>query len=204
MSAIKILACTGGIGSGKSYVAKIFGKLGYPVYYSDERAKQLYDTDELLLSQMVDLLGSDILQNGKLNRAVVAAKIFSNRSLLEKVEQIVHPAVLRDFLKWKSEQEKNLEKGCNFVIFESAIILEKPVFKELSFKVLNVVAPVQERIERVMARDGVTKEQVLERMSKQWSDEDRAAFSHYTISSGSKQAVLPQIVDVINKMNLEN
>lgn len=193
---VKILACTGGIGSGKTYVANIFGKLGYPVYYSDTKAKELYNKDELLLSQMVDLLGSDILVNGKLSTVVVAQKIFTDKNLLERVEQIVHPAVLRDFNIWKEEH-----KGCKFVIFESAIILEKPLFRNSADKVLNVVAPVEERIRRVIKRDNVTKEQVFERLSKQWSDEQRAPYADFTIFADSRRAVLPQILDVIEKMN---
>ena len=96
---MKVLGCTGGIGSGKSYVSRIFGKLGYPVYFSDDRAKMLYDTDPLLLQQMAQLLGSDILTDGKLNRRAVAEKIFSDSKMLAEVEKMVHPAVIRDFEK---------------------------------------------------------------------------------------------------------
>lgn len=197
MEVVKTLACTGGIGSGKTYIAKIFAKLGYPVYYSDNRAKELYYTDKLLLPQMVDLLGSEILADGKLSTAAVAQKIFSDKNLLEKVEQIVHPALLRDFNNWKQQQ-----KGCKFVIFESAIILEKPLFRDSADKVLNVVAPLPLRISRVMKRDNLTKEQVCQRLSKQWSDEQRAAYADFTIFADSTRAVLPQILDVIEKMNL--
>lgn len=201
MGNVKTLACTGGIGSGKSYVANVFSKLGYPVYYSDARAKELYDSDNELLCGMVQLLGNDIINNGKLSKAVVASKIFKDRSLLERVEQLVHPAVLRDFNKWKSEQQSVMGDK-KFVLFESAIILEKPFFKGTADKVLNVVAPMDLRIERVVKRDNVTVEQVLDRMSKQWSDQQRATYSDFTIFADSKRAVLPQILNVIKEMNL--
>ena len=97
METARILGCTGGIGSGKSYVSNIFAQLGYPVYYSDDRAKLLYDTDSVLLQQMVELLGEDILSDGKINRKVMASRIFGDVELLRKVESYVHPAVLRDF-----------------------------------------------------------------------------------------------------------
>lgn len=124
------LGCTGGIGSGKSYVSRIFAKMGYPVYFSDDRAKMLYDTDHQLLAQMVELLGEEILENGRLNRKVMAGKIFGNPTLLKQVESRVHPAVLRDFRIWKENicdrLEKTKGKRPEFVVFESAIILETP------------------------------------------------------------------------------
>ena len=121
MEKLWTLGCTGGIGSGKSFVSRIFAKLGYPVYFSDERAKMLYDTDGLLLEQLVELLGEDVLENGKINRAAMAGKIFGNGELLRKVESLVHPAVLRDFEKWKGEvcREAALQGNTpSFVIFE--------------------------------------------------------------------------------------
>lgn len=203
MEKVKTLGCTGGIGSGKSYVSRIFSALGYPVYFSDDRAKLLYDTDRQLLEQMVELLGPEILVGGKLDRGVVASKIFSDAVLLKRVESLVHPAVLRDFQRWKIEicnQMEQMGKAPEFVLFESAIILETPLVRGCADKILNVVAPYELRIERVMRRDGVTRGQVEARIGKQWSDEQRSAFADFIIFADSKRAVLPQIVEVINKM----
>lgn len=207
MLKVKTLGCTGGIGSGKSYVARIFEKLGYPAYYSDERAKLLYDTDSLLLSQMVELLGEEIIDSsGKLNRGVVASRIFGNAELLKKVEELVHPAVLRDFERWKGNvcyQMPKEGKSVGFVIFESAILLERELVKGCADKILTVVAPYNLRVERVMKRDGVSAEQVEARMASQWSDQQRVALSDFVIFADSKRALLPQIADVIEKMKGE-
>jgi dephospho-CoA kinase len=204
MEKLWTLGCTGGIGSGKSFVSRIFAKLGYPVYFSDERAKMLYDTDGLLLEQLVALLGEDVLENGKINRAAMAGKIFGNGELLRKVESLVHPAVLRDFEKWKGEvcREAALQGNTpSFVIFESAILLESPLVRECADKVLHIKAPYELRIERVMERDRATREQIEARIARQWSDAQRDVLSDFVIFADSKRALLPQIAEVIDKMN---
>ena len=204
MEKLWTLGCTGGIGSGKSHVSRIFAKLGYPVYFSDERAKMLYDTDGLLLEQLVELLGEDVLENGKINRAAMAGKIFGNGELLRKVESLVHPAVLRDFEKWKGEvcREAALQGNTpSFVIFESAILLESPLVRGCADKVLHIKAPYELRIERVMERDRATRKQVEARIARQWSDAQRDVLSDFVIFADSKRALLPQIAEVIDKMN---
>jgi dephospho-CoA kinase len=204
MEKLWTLGCTGGIGCGKSFVSRIFAKLGYPVYFSDERAKMLYDTDGLLLEQLVELLGEDVLENGKINRAAMAGKIFGNGELLRKVESLVHPAVLRDFEKWKGEvcREAALQGNTpSFVIFESAILLESPLVRSCADKVLHIKAPYELRIERVMERDRATREQIEARIARQWSDAQRDVLSDFVIFADSKRALLPQIAEVIDKMN---
>ena len=204
MENVKTLGCTGGIGSGKSFVSRIFAKLGYPVYFSDERAKMLYDTDKLLLEQIVELLGEDVLENGRINRAVMAGKIFGNGELLRKVEALVHPAVLRDFENWKRETCGALAlqgRVPAFVIFESAIILESELVRGCADKVLHIKAPYGLRIERVIRRDGATREQVEARIARQWSDEQRDVLADFVIFADSKRALLPQIAETIEKMN---
>lgn len=203
MEKVLTLGCTGGIGSGKSYVSGIFARLGYPVYYSDTRAKMLYDTDPLLLKQIVELLGNDVLDNGSINRRTMAGKIFGNETLLRKVEGFVHPAVLRDFQSWKEEVCKELsQKGRKpaFVVFESAILLESRPVKECADKVLHVKAPYELRIERVMRRDNVSREQVEERISRQWGDGERDSMSDFVIFADSQRALLPQISRVIDSL----
>lgn len=200
MNKVLTLGCTGGIGSGKSYVSRIFAQLGYPVYFSDDRAKLLYDTDARLLGQMVGLLGEDILKDGKLDRGIVASRIFGDKELLAKVESFVHPAVLADFERWKEEICKDEKNGPEFVIFESAILLETPLVRGCADKVMTVVAPYELRIERVMKRDNASRWQIEARIAKQWSDWQREALSDFIIFADSKQALLPQIACVIEKM----
>lgn len=199
------LGCTGGIGSGKSYVSRIFAKLGYPVYFSDDRAKMLYDTDPRLLAQMVELLGEDILEDGRINRKAMAGKVFGNPVLLKQVESYVHPAVLRDFRIWKEQVCARLEaegRRPDFVIFESAIILETPLVRGCVDKVLHIKAPYELRIERVIRRDNATRGQVEARIARQWSDGQRDSMSDFVIFADSKRALLPQIAEVIGGMQL--
>ncbi len=194
---MKVLGCTGGIGSGKSYVAAIFEKMGVPVYDSDRRAKALYDTDMQLRSEMVDLLGGEIIKDGVVQRDVIAGKIFGNPQLLAEVEKLVHPAVMRDFCRWK---ESVAEKMPPFVIMESAILLEKPLVRGFVDATLTVSAPLELRIERVIKRDNVDRARVLARMSAQWSDEQREALSDFIIFADGRQALLPQIERVYDAM----
>lgn len=194
---MKVLGCTGGIGSGKSYVAAIFEKMGVPVYDSDRRAKALYDTDMELRSEMVDLLGGEIIKDGVVQRDVIAGKIFGNPQLLAEVEKLVHPAVMRDFCRWK---ESVAEKMPPFVIMESAILLEKPLVRGFVDATLTVSAPLELRIERVIKRDNVDRARVLARMSAQWSDEQREALSDFIIFADGRQALLPQIERVYGAM----
>ena len=200
MNKLLTLGCTGGIGSGKSYVSRIFAQLGYPVYFSDDRAKLLYDTDKKLLGQMVALLGEDILKDGRLDRGIVASRIFGNKELLAQVESFVHPAVLADFERWKGNICRDENNTPDFVIFESAILLETPLVKSCADKIMTVVAPYELRIERVIKRDNASREQIEARIAKQWSDEQREALSDFIIFADSKQALLPQIACVIAKM----
>ena len=200
MNKLLTLGCTGGIGSGKSYVSRIFAQLGYPVYFSDDRAKLLYDTDKKLLGQMVALLGEDILKDGRLDRGIVASRIFGNKELLAQVESFVHPAVLADFERWKGNICRDENNTPDFVIFESAILLETPLVKSCADKIMTVVAPYELRIERVIKRDNASREQIEARIAKQWNDEQREALSDFIIFADSKQALLPQIACVIQKM----
>ena len=205
MEKVLTLGCTGGIGSGKSYVSRIFARLGYPVYFSDDRAKMLYDKDPVLLGQIVDLLGEEVLEDGRINRRVMAGKIFGNETLLRQVEGFVHPAVLRDFRNWKEEVCGELAKKGRkpaFVVFESAILLESKLVMGCADKVLHVKAPYELRIGRVMKRDAATRGQVEERITRQWSDAERDSMSDFVIFADSKRALLPQIVGVIAGMGV--
>lgn len=192
------LACTGGIGSGKSYVLRIFSAHGVPVYFSDDRTKELYNQNQRLIKELSNLLGEDILVNGVLNKAAMAAKIFADKSLLSQVNSIVHPIVLEDFIEWKKEQSS---KGMNFVIIESAIILEIPFFLDETDGVLVVTAPEDVRIERVTKRDGLSPEAVKTRMDKQMSDKERIDKADFVIFADGQRAVLPQVLEVYNRVN---
>ena len=128
----------------------------------------------------------------------MAAKIFADKSLLSQVNSIVHPIVLEDFIEWKKEQSS---KGTNFVIIESAIILEIPFFLDETDGVLVVTAPEDVRIERVTKRDGLSPEAVKTRMDKQMSDKERIDKADFVIFADGQRAVLPQVLEVYNRVN---
>lgn len=195
---MKVLGCTGGIGSGKTYVANIFGKMGVPVYCSDRMAKELYDRDTSLKNGLAELLGEDILENGRIRRGIMAGKIFSSAQLLQKTEELVHPAVMRDFREWKEAQRGRCDS--EFVIMESALILQKPLVRSAVDKVLVICAPLELRIKRVIKRDNAAREDVLKRMRAQMSEEKMIAMADFTIFADEKQALLPQIMNVYEAM----
>ncbi|MDO9681042.1 MAG: dephospho-CoA kinase [Bacteroidales bacterium] len=191
------LVCTGGIGSGKSYAIKVFKALGVPSYIADQRAKELYETDSVLLEELVSLLGKGIIREGRLDKREMALRIFPNPNLLKKVNEIVHPRVLSDFLIWR-ESQKSI--GEEVVVFESAIFFETPIFHGIEDKVIVVTAPEDVRINRVMKRDGITEDEVRERMSRQCSDEERLKEADFVIYTDGKKAVLPQISKILKSV----
>jgi dephospho-CoA kinase len=194
------LVCTGGIGSGKSYVVKILNRLGIPSYIADSKAKDLYKRDNQLLSDLVKLLGDDIVVHGELKRDVMASKIFPNPELLGKVNDIVHPRVLKDFEEWSRQMR---EQGKEIVVFESAIFFESPVFLHIADKVLVVTAPEDIRIQRVIKRDGISEDLIRERIERQMPDSERVLKADYVIFTDGKRAVLPQVTNLLHKLKRE-
>ena len=153
---------TGGIGSGKSAVCALLRKRGIPVYDSDSRVKELYDCRRSLVPRLEKALGSPLRQaDGTLDKARLAALIFSDEAARETLESIVYPILLKDFQRWRSRQK------APFVVLESAIILSKPVFDGLADAVVLVEAPEELRIQRTMERDGLSREAVQRRISAQ-------------------------------------
>ena len=162
---------TGGIGSGKSAVCALLRKRGIPVYDSDSRVKELYACRRSLVPRLEKALGSPLRQaDGSLDKARLAALIFSDEAARETLESIVFPILLKDFLRWRSRQK------APFVVLESAIILSKPVFDGLADAVVLVDAPEELRIRRTMARDGSTREEVLRRMKAQCNPEGKTEY----------------------------
>ena len=164
---MKTVVVTGGIGSGKSEFCRLLGQKGIPVYDSDFRAKALYDEQPGLVDDMEDSLGCSLrAEDGSLDKAKLASAIFSDPSKMQKVEDIVHPAVLEDFRRWKAFAPSEAP----FVVFESAIVLEKQLFNGIRDYVVLVDAPPEVRLRRACLRDGSSPEKVLERMSRQHFD----------------------------------
>ncbi len=190
-----VIGCTGGIGSGKSAIVGAFAALGIPSYDCDSAAKALYRTDRALCRAVASVLGPQVLQgDGTLSTREMAARIFSDRGLLEKVEAIVHPAVGEDFRKWAARQKSDI------VIMESAILLEKPFFDTFADCTITVSAPEEVRIARVMARDGATRAQVEARLANQWSDSRREQKADIVIVTDDRTPVLPRILEIIETL----
>ena len=184
---------TGGIGSGKTTVCKIFESLGIPVYYADNEAKRLIEEHPRLVSGYKKLFGDEVYRNGKLNKQLVAKVIFEDNKLLNKVNALVHPVVREDFIGWVNKQ------CAPYVIEEAAVLLESGGHHFLD-KVLLVTAPETVRIARVIKRDGVASEEVLKRIRNQWPDEKRRRFCDYEVLADEKHLVVPQILKIHSEL----
>ncbi|MGJ8658781.1 dephospho-CoA kinase [Cellulophaga fucicola] len=169
-----IVGLTGGIGSGKSTAAKMFEELGVPVYNSDLEAKKLMSTSVSVKEKIVSLLGASAYKEGVLNREYIAKKVFASASLLQQLNEIVHPAVRLHFLEWTNKQENN------YVIQESAIIFENNNQDFYDYIIL-VTAPIEVRIERILKRDNTTRENILSRIGSQWTDEKKEKMSDFKL-----------------------
>jgi dephospho-CoA kinase len=185
------LGITGGIGSGKTTVCRIFETLGIPVYYADERAKWLMINDPELVANIKKLLGEDAyFDDGRLNRKYIAGIVFSNEEKLAQLNALVHPAVGKDGEQWHAEQ-----KNVPYTLKEAAILFESKSHLLLD-KVINVSAPMELRIARVMVRDGVDRSTVEARIKEQMSEEERIERSDYVIYNDGSRSLVEQVVQL--------
>jgi dephospho-CoA kinase len=191
--AMKLVGLTGGIGSGKSTVAGMFGTLGIPVYPSDQRARRLMEHNATLRNNIKGLLGDEaFLADGTLNRAWIAQQVFSDPVRLAQLNAIVHPAVYMDLLAWSEEDE---QKSAPYLIQESAILFEEDLTDRLTAVIL-VVADERTRIERVIHRDQTSEQAVRQRMKNQWPDEDKIPLSDYVIYNDGERSLIDQVMDI--------
>ena len=184
---------TGGIGSGKSVVSDVIRLLGYPVYNSDIRAKELSDTDGDIRQSLVALFGPAIYTDNHLNRPLLASHLFQDSAQRKAVNAIIHPVVFADFNKWCAMQHTAL------VFAESAILVESG-FSALMDKMIVVDAPHKLRLQRVVERDVVTMEQAQKRMEAQMDSVDLCKRADYVIYNDNEHLLISQIVDTINKL----
>ncbi len=181
---------TGGIGSGKTFVARHFQKLGIPVYFADKEAKRLMNRDKLLKSAIKDLLGRSAYHtNGRLNRPYVASQIFKSKGLLQAMNDLVHPAVKEDFVFWSKRQKSA------YVLEESAIIYENGLNVHFD-QVIVVTAPMDLRIKRVMKRDNSSRKQVLSRINQQLPDKKKIALANFVITNDGDTDLEKQITAI--------
>lgn len=184
-----IVGLTGGIGSGKTTVAQIFQTLGVPVFVADEESKKIIDSDLELQSQLVALLGSDLVKKKKIDRPYMAQLIFNDAHLLQQVNALIHPAVGRAFKRWYQEQDTP------YVLREAAILFESGSYQDCK-AIIVVSAPEELRLKRVMRRSGETEAQVKNRMSKQWPQEKKETLANFIIRNDHQSMLIPQVLEV--------
>ena len=190
---MKRIGLTGGIGSGKSFIAQIIEHMGYPVYYSDTRSKELTKSNPTIKMGLISLFGKQVYEENQLNSELIASKIFNDDELRTKVNELIHPMVRKDFENWTLNQKSAL------VFNEAAILFETGAFKNFDATIL-VCAPLELKIKRVTKRENCSREDVLERMSKQWSDEEKLKLVDHSIFNDNQTPVLVQLEEVINKL----
>ncbi|GAB1450167.1 dephospho-CoA kinase [Draconibacterium sp.] len=194
--ALKI-GVTGGIGSGKSTVCLIFKMLGIPVFEADLVAKKLINSNEEIRAGLLLLFGNKIYDdNNLLNRKMLADLIFNDDNLLEKVNNLVHPAVRNDFIHWVEKQ------NADYVIHEAAILFESGFYKMMDFTVL-VSAPIEMRIDRVVERDNIKAEMVESRIKKQWTDEEKRKLASIELVNDNQNLLIPKILEIDNKLKTD-
>jgi len=184
---------TGGIGSGKTLVCKLFSLLGVPIYNADNRAKELMNT--ALREPIKTLLGSNSFIDGKLNRAFIAQQVFSNKTKLDKLNSIVHPAVANDFENWVAKYTK-----AKYVIKEAALLVESGSHKQLD-KLIVISAPELLRIERIKARDFFrTEEEIKAIIVNQLPEDEKLNVADFIIYNNEKQLLIPQVLEIDKKI----
>lgn len=194
---MKRIGLSGGIGSGKSYVAEILEKMGFPVYYADARAKALTDTHPHIKSELVKRFGTTIYEDGVLNRKALASLIFDSEADRLFVNNLIHPIVRADFDVWCAKQHSPL------VFNEAAILFETGAYRQFDATVL-VIAPLETRIERIMQRDRCTHEQAEARINSQWNDEQKIPLANAIVSNNGEEAVLIQVEHLTETLKLNN
>ena len=172
----KIVGLTGGIGSGKTTVANFFKELEIPVYISDIEAKALMIRSKVIKRKLIQLFGDEAYSSKKLNKSFIANKIFNDKTLLEKMNNIVHPRVGSHFKRWLKKQD------APYVIKEAAIFFENNTYKNLDY-IITVIAPETTRIERVISRDNSSIKKIKAIINNQWSDDQKIKLSDFVIEN---------------------
>ena len=188
---MKRIGVTGGIGSGKSIVCKIFSLLGVPVYNADDAARRLMNSDTAIHEALKKLFGSSIIINGVPDRVKIASSVFENDELLNKLNNIVHPAVFADYELWEQQQ------NTSYTIREAAILFESGLYLKLDHTIL-VDAPEAMRIERVKQRDGRSAEAVKNIIQRQWTSEKKKLHAWRVINNDETELVIPQVLQIHN------
>ena len=192
---MKNIGLTGGIGSGKSYIAKVFEALDIPVFYADNEAKKILNEPQIIIN-VSEVLQTNIIDpaTGLANRKKIASIVFNDPEKLKLLNQIIHPAVEQNFIIWCANHAQK-----KYVIKEAAILFESGSYKKLD-GVICVVSPLELRLKRLAVRDNESEAEILKRINNQWSDEQRIALSNWVIHNDERSPVLSQVLLVHQKI----
>ena len=186
------IGITGGIGSGKSTVCTIFRILGIPVFNADTEARKLYDEPQV--KEAIILAFGDIMYpQGVFDKKAMADLVFQSTDKLKQLNELLHPLVQIQFDRWLQQQESP------YIIKEAALLIEAGSYQQLDALIL-VTCPMNKRIERVMKRDRVTEDEVLARINKQLSEEDKRALCQYEIINDDRQLLIPQVLQLHHQL----
>lgn len=191
---MKIVGLTGGIGSGKTTVAVMFKKLGVPIYIADVEAKKLTNSSKVIKRKLIQILGDQAYNEQGLNEAFVADCIFNNATLLQRVNQVIHPKVKAHFKRWVRKQEGG------YCIKEVAILFENGGYKDCDYTIL-ITAPMQVKIERLLQRDNSTEEQIASRMKNQWSDAKKKKLADAVIENIKLEKTQKSVLKLHKKLS---
>jgi dephospho-CoA kinase len=190
---MKIIGVTGGIGSGKSIVCKVFQMMGFPVFFSDQVAKHLMHSNTELKDQICALFGNDAYQDGVLNRPFLAQQIFSDETLKSKLNSIVHPAVYSAFQTFCQKQTARL------IFNESALLFETGSYKRFDYTIL-VTAPLEIKLKRIKQRDLASESEILARMKSQLDDDEKRKLASFELVNDENSLVLDQIYTILKSI----
>jgi dephospho-CoA kinase len=183
------LGVTGGIGSGKTSVCRVFEVLQVPVFSADREAREIIENDNKVRRSLNSIAGKDLYVTGSLDRMEMASIIFNDKAILEEVNLLVHPIVFNRFIKWAFAQK------APYVIMEAAILFESGASKYVD-RVATVVAPLEQRVKRVIHRNKLSREQVVERIKNQIDDTMRIRLSDYVINNSENDMIIPAILRI--------
>jgi dephospho-CoA kinase len=187
------IGLTGGIGSGKTTVAKIFETLGIPVYYADDAAKRLLNSNEKLKTAVIQHFGEAAYHNGELDRKYLAGIVFNNKEKLDLLNSLTHPITIQDAEEWMNRQRSP------YILKEAALLFESGAAEKLDY-VIGVYAPQHIRIKRVMERDQLSTDEVLKRISRQIDEEMKMKLCNFVVKNSEEQLVLPQVIALHEKL----
>ena len=185
---------TGGIGSGKSVVAKVFETLGIPVYYADDAAKRLMNTDKELKAAIIKNFGARSYTNGEMDRKYLATIVFNDTEKLELLNSLTHPVTIRDASEWMTRQTSP------YIIKEAALLFESGADKNLDY-VIGIEVPLSLRIKRVIARDGTSKEEIMKRINRQMDEKEKMKRCDFVIINNEQELVIPQVMELHHRFS---